>query len=74
MDAIEHDQNEPELIPFQQICARHGAKINQYHRCPKCVVEEVRRHERRIAASFDREFRFAPDLIDEATPPAAKIR
>jgi hypothetical protein len=64
MDAIEHSQIEAETkdsattersSPFQEICPRHGAKVHRYHGCPQCVIEEVRRHERRMDPSFMRE-------------------
>jgi hypothetical protein len=48
MENTEQDQNGAEIIPYEQICPRHGARVRQSHGCPKCVMEEVRRHERRI--------------------------
>ena len=47
-ETIESSQNEVEPTPFEQHCPRHGARIRQYYGCPKCVMEEVRRHEKRM--------------------------
>lgn len=66
METAEKNQNETEVTPFQEICPRHGARIRQRHGCPKCVIEEVRRHEGRIHISFRREIPVPPDSIDEA--------
>lgn len=48
MDTVNHDHNESETSPFQDMCPRHGTKVHRHHGCPKCVMEEVRRHESRI--------------------------
>lgn len=78
MDAIKLDHTEPETTetaesrestessPYQQICPRHGEKIHLYHGCPKCVMEEVHRHERRIGALFQCELPIPADSIEKA--------
>ncbi len=50
MEIIEHKQNEAETPPECQRCPRHGSRVSRYHRCPRCVIEEVRRAERRLGA------------------------
>ncbi len=55
MEIIEHRQNEAETIPDSQRCPRHGSRVSRYHRCPRCVIEEVRRAERRLGALYQRE-------------------
>ena len=68
METIEYDQNQnqPESSPFQQICPRHGVAIRPFHGCPECIMEEVRRHERRFDDLFQREEPMATDPIDQA--------
>jgi hypothetical protein len=66
METTETMQNETEATPFQEMCPRHGVRIRHRHGCPKCVIEEVRRHESRIHVSFGREVQVPPDSIDEA--------
>ena len=75
MDAIKLDQNETETTetrestessPYQQICPRHGEKVHLYHGCPKCVIEEVHRHERRIGAMFECDLPIPADSIEKA--------
>jgi hypothetical protein len=66
METTENIQNETDVTPYEQICPRHGARIRQRHGCPKCVIEEVRRHESRVHISFKREVPVPPDSIDEA--------
>jgi hypothetical protein len=73
MDTIEYDENGTETTPYQEICPRHGARIRQYHGCPKCVIEEVRRHERRIDASLEREIPITADSIDKPNALLAEI-
>jgi hypothetical protein len=73
MDTIEQNQHQPEETPFQQICARHGEKVCQHHGCPKCVIEEVRRHEQRIDALFQCEITIPADSIDKANALLADI-
>lgn len=51
MEPIEPDQIQTEIAPFEQVCPRHGVRIRRYHGCPRCVIEEVRRHESRIDPS-----------------------
>lgn len=67
MDATEHDQNESETSPFQVTCPRHGAKVHRHHGCPKCVMEEVRRHENRIHMPLELE-PDAPVELDHDAP------
>ncbi|HEX5411123.1 MAG TPA: hypothetical protein VFZ27_04610 [Terriglobia bacterium] len=64
MEIIETDQNQTENAPFEQICPRHGARIRRYHGCPKCVIEEVRRHESRVDPSVTSEDPFPADSIE----------
>lgn len=52
-EGTEHNFTESEISPFQEICPRHGAKMNRQHGCAKCVMEEVRRHESRIHTPLD---------------------
>jgi ribosomal protein L37AE/L43A len=83
MDVIEHDQTEPETTdeattinpsPFQEICQRHHAKIHTYHACPQCVMEEVRRHERRIGTLFECEAAIPADAIERANKLMSETR
>jgi hypothetical protein len=67
MDTTNHDQNETEGTPYREICPRHGKRINRYHGCPKCVMEEVRRMERRIDASFERDLPMTTEAIAEVS-------
>lgn len=55
MEVVEIEKEEAEIIPDLQICPRHGARIRRYFGCPRCVIEEVRRHEKRMDAAFRRE-------------------
>ena len=66
MDATDHNCNEPTTSPFQEICARHGERKNRQHGCPKCVMEEVRRHERRIHLPLEFEHDAPIELEHEA--------
>jgi hypothetical protein len=83
MGGIEHDQTEPETTdsataiepsPFQEICPRHGAKIHRYHGCPQCVIEEVRRHERRTGTFFECEAAIPADSIERANKLMSETR
>jgi hypothetical protein len=47
MEIPEHKQNEAEMTLDGSRCPRHGSRVSRYHRCPRCVIEEVRRAERR---------------------------
>lgn len=69
MGTTRHEQSEPEVFPFETICPRHGERIRRYHGCPQCVMEEVRRHEKRIHTSIERELPLAADSIAEASAP-----
>jgi hypothetical protein len=80
MDTIERDQTEPETTentepteasPFEQIGPRHGMKVHRYYGCTKCVLEEVRGHEKRIGESFRCEVPVPADSIDPAHEQAA---
>jgi hypothetical protein len=73
MDAIDDDRNEIEISPYDQICPRHGARIHQYHGCPKCVMEEVRRHESRIHAPLENEAPIPAGSYDNGSPLSAEI-
>ena len=66
MGTIERDHKGIEDSPFQETCPRHGAKLHRYRRCPKCVIEEVRRHERRIHVPFEHEAWLPADSMREA--------
>ena len=70
MDATDHDDIQPEPAPFQEICPRHGERTNRQHGCPKCVMEEVRRHERRmhLPLEFD-----APVELEHDAPLSAGV-
>ena len=72
-DAIAHNYNEAETSPFQQICPRHGTRIHRHHGCPKCVMEEVRRHESRIHAPLDPEAPIPADPIGNVDPLSIEI-
>jgi hypothetical protein len=65
VEAIVPDQNQTEIAPFEQICPRHGLRIRRYHGCPKCVIEEVRRHESRIDPLVRSEDPISPDSIQK---------
>jgi hypothetical protein len=67
METTETKQIETEETPFQEMCPRHDMRIRQRHGCPKCVIEEVRRHESRVHVSFGHEVPVPPDSIDEAS-------
>ena len=69
-DATDYNCNESETSPFQEICLRHGERINRHHGCPKCVMEEVRRHERRIHLPLELEHDAPHELEHEAPFPA----
>lgn len=73
MEMIEPDQNQTEIAPFEQICPRHGARIRRYHGCPKCVIEEVRRHEGRIDPSVRSEDPISPDSIQKQVAASAGL-
>ncbi|TAM80134.1 MAG: hypothetical protein EPN47_16720 [Acidobacteria bacterium] len=73
METIEYDQNETEIVPFQQICPRHGERIRRYHGCPKCVIEEVRRHEMRIDPSLEQDIPVPVDSIDKPLAASADL-
>lgn len=73
MDTTNHDQNKTEATVYEEICPRHGARVRQHYGCPKCVIEEVRRHERRADALFERELPMATDSIFETIVPPAEI-
>jgi len=73
MDAIDDDRNATEISPYDQICPRHGARIHQYHGCPKCVMEEVRRHESRIHAPIENEAPVPAGSMDIGSPMSAEI-
>lgn len=66
MDATEHDNNETETSPFQDVCPRHGERISRHHGCPKCVMEEVRRHERRIHLPLELELEAPLELQSDS--------
>ena len=74
MEMIEPEQNQTEIAPFEQICPRHGARIRRYHGCPRCVIEEVRRHESRMDPSFMREDPIPADSIEEHAAASADLR
>jgi hypothetical protein len=83
MDGIEHDQTEPETTdaattindsPFQEICRRHGAKTHRYRGCPQCVIEEVRRHERRIGTLFECESAIPAESIERVNKLMSETR
>jgi hypothetical protein len=80
IEGTEHNFTESEISPFQEICPRHGAKMNRRHGCAKCVMEEVRRHESRIHASLDVELELELDApipanaLGNANPLSAEIR
>ncbi|HET9177063.1 MAG TPA: hypothetical protein VFQ24_01760 [Terriglobia bacterium] len=74
MEMIEPDQNQTETAPFEQICPRHGARIRRYHGCPRCVIEEVRRHESRIDPSVTREDPIPADSIEKQVAASAGLQ
>lgn len=53
MEIVGQEAAEPQITPFDEICPRHGVRIRQHFGCPKCVIEEVRRHERRMDALLE---------------------
>jgi len=55
MDTTDHNVYQSETSCFEDVCPRHGARMNRHHGCPKCVMEEVRRHESRIHAPLELE-------------------
>jgi hypothetical protein len=55
MQMTEQNEDELEITPVIEICPRHGTRIRQYFGCPRCVIEEVRRHEKRMDAALERE-------------------
>lgn len=61
IEGTDHNFTESEISPFQEICPRHGTKMNRQHGCPKCVMEEVRRHESRIHAPLELELELELD-------------
>jgi hypothetical protein len=73
MESTEHSQNEAQMIPCEEVCPRHGLRVRLYHACSKCVIEEVRRHERRIDAALEREEPIAADSYDEANALMAEV-
>lgn len=73
MDAIDDDRTETEISPFEQICQHHGARIHQHHGCPKCVMEEVRRHEGRIHMPIEHEAPVPAASMDNVSPMSAEI-
>ncbi|HET7102230.1 MAG TPA: hypothetical protein VFJ52_13840 [Terriglobia bacterium] len=68
MDATDHNCDETEISMCEQICPRHGVRVHQYHGCPKCVMEEVRRHENRIHAPIGTEAPIPADTIGNVNP------
>lgn len=74
MEMIEPDQNQTESAPFEQICPRHGARVRRYHGCPRCVIEEVRRHESRIDPSVSSEDSIPADSIEKQVAASASLR
>lgn len=73
MDAIENTHDKPEISPFEQICPRHSERIHRHHGCPKCVLEEVHRHESRIHAPLGHERPVPAESPGEANLPPAEI-
>lgn len=74
MNKTEHEENGKEMIPYEEICPRHGARVSPSHGCPKCVMEEVRRHEGRIHLSLELIQPIAEPSIDSEDPLAAEQR
>ena len=72
-ETIENNQNEVEPTPFEQICPRHDARIRQYYGCPKCVIEEVRRHEKRMDDLLMLDEPIPTDPVQPATAPMAEM-
>ena len=73
-ETIENDQNQVETTPFEQHCPRHGARIRRYFGCPRCVIEEVRRHERRMDDLLMLDEPIPVEPVDQATAPLAEMR
>lgn len=55
MGTIEHKETTEEMRQDSQTCPRHGSRVSRIHRCPRCVIEEVRRAERRFGELYQHE-------------------
>ncbi len=73
MDTMDHNCNETEFSTYEQICPRHGARVHQFHGCPKCVMEEVHRHESRIHAPIETEAPIPDDSMGSVSPLSIEI-
>ncbi len=73
-ETTENNQNGEQTTPFQEICPRHGTRIRPYFGCPRCVIEEVHRHERRMDASLLLEVPVPVEPVDQGTAPLAEMR
>ncbi len=73
-ETIDNNQNDVETTPFEQHCPRHGTRIRRYFGCPKCVIEEVRRHEKRLDDLLMLDEPIPTDSVQQATAPLAEMR
>lgn len=56
METVEEQEPiQAETALDSERCPRHGSRVSRSHRCPRCVIEEVRRAERRHEEPFQRE-------------------
>ena len=73
METENQNQNEAETTPFEQRCPQHGARIRRYFGCPRCVIEEVRRHEKRIDVPLEFEEPIQPESVERLNELIAEI-
>ena len=73
-EEIENNQNEVEPSPFEDHCPRHGTRIRRHVGCPKCVMEEVRRHEKRMEDLLMLDEPIPTESIQQTTAPLAEMR
>ena len=73
IDITSDNHNEQETSPFQETCPRHGMRVQRHHGCPKCVMEEVRRHERRIHVPLEQEASISPNPSGSVSPLSIEI-
>lgn len=66
MEIEEHGQSEPQMTPDIDRCPRHGSRVSRDHRCPRCVIEEVRRAERRHGVLSQQDEPVVADSVHQA--------